>query len=151
LWLGIKILTRKNLKKMPRIKKIDYTYAVGRRKSSSARVRLFKGKGENTVNGMPAEKYFPGGISKKALVKPFGATETSEKYYYSAKVSGGGKEGQLGALILGLSRVLVKIAPDKNRVTLRKLNLLTRDSRIRQRRMVGMGGKSRRKKQSPKR
>ncbi|MGA2910335.1 MAG: 30S ribosomal protein S9 [Candidatus Microgenomates bacterium] len=136
---------------MARIKKIDYTYAVGRRRESSARVRLFRGKGENTVNGMPAEKYFPGEIAAKAIAKPFGATETSEKYYYSARVSGGGKEGQLGALILGLSRTLVKIAPDKNRVTLRKLNLLTRDSRIRQRRMVGMGGKSRRKRQSPKR
>jgi small subunit ribosomal protein S9 len=136
---------------MPRVKKIDYTYAVGRRKESTARVRLFRGKGENTVNGMLTEKYFPGEISKKGLAKPFGATETSDKYYYSARVSGGGKEGQLGALILGLSRTLVKIAPDKNRVTLRKLNLLTRDSRIRQRRMVGNGGKARRKKQSPKR
>jgi len=136
---------------MARIKKIDYTYGVGRRKESSARVRLYRGKGENTVNGMPAEKYFPGEIAKKALAKPFGATETSEKYYYSGRVLGGGKEAQLSATILAIARTLVKVAPDKNRVTLRKLNLLTRDSRIRQRRMVGMGGKSRRKKQSPKR
>jgi small subunit ribosomal protein S9 len=100
---------------------------------------------------MPAGKYFPGEIAEKALAKPFGATETSDKYYYSARVIGGGKEGQLTAVILAISRTLVKTAPDKNRVTLRKLNLLTRDSRIRQRRMVGMGGKSRRKKQSPKR
>ena len=133
------------------MKKIDYTFAVGRRRESVARVRLYRGKGENTVNGMTAEKYFPGEIAQKALDKPFGATETSNKYYYSAKVAGGGKIGQLDALILGLSRTLVKIAPEKNRATLRKLNLLTRDSRIRQRRMVGMGGKSRRKKQSPKR
>lgn len=134
-----------------RIKKIDYTYGVGRRKESSARVRLYRGKGENTVNSMPAEKYFPGEIATKALAKPFGATETSDKYYYSARTIGGGKEAQLSAVILAISRTLVKVAPDKNRVTLRKLNLLTRDSRIRQRRMVGMGGKSRRKKQSPKR
>ena len=100
---------------------------------------------------MVAEKYFPGEIAGKALAKPFGATETSEKYYYSARVLGGGKEAQLSAVILAISRTLVKVAPDKNRVTLRKLNLLTRDSRIRQRRMVGMGGKARRKKQSPKR
>ena len=136
---------------MARIKKIDYTYGVGRRKASSARVRLYRGKGENTINGMVAEKYFPGEIAGKALAKPFGATETSDKYYYSARVLGGGKEAQLSAVILAISRTLVKIAPDKNRTTLRKLNLLTRDSRIRQRRMVGMGGKSRRKKQSPKR
>jgi small subunit ribosomal protein S9 len=136
---------------MARIKKIDYTYGVGRRKESSARVRLYRGKGENTVNSMPAGKYFPGEIAGKALAKPMGATETSDKYYYSARVLGGGKEAQLSAVILGLSRSLVKVASDKNRVPLKKLGLLTRDSRIRQRRMVGMGGKSRRKKQSPKR
>jgi small subunit ribosomal protein S9 len=133
------------------MKKLDYTFAVGRRRESVARVRLYRGKGENTVNGMEASKYFPGEIAKKSLAKPFGATETSDKYYYSAKVKSGGKIGQLDALILGLARTLVKVAPEKNRATLRKLNLLTRDSRIRQRRMVGMGGKSRRKKQSPKR
>lgn len=136
---------------MARTKKIDFIYGIGRRKESSCRVRLYRGKGENTVNGKPAGKYFEGEIAAKALAKPFGATETSDKYYYSARVVGGGKEGQLGALVLGLSRTLVKVAPDKNRVTLRKLNLLTRDSRIRQRRMVGMGGKARRKRQSPKR
>jgi small subunit ribosomal protein S9 len=133
------------------MKKLDYTFAVGRRRESVARVRLYRGKGENTVNGMPSEKYFPGEIAKKVMAKPFGATESSDKYYFSAKVAGGGKIGQLSALILGLARTLVKVAPEKNRATLRKLSLLTRDSRIRQRRMVGMGGKSRRKKQSPKR
>lgn len=136
---------------MARTRKIDYIFAVGRRKGSVARVRLYRGKGESTVNGMPAVKYFPGEIAAKAMAKPFGATETSEKNYFSAKVAGGGKEGQLSALILGISRALVKMSSDKNRPILRKLNLLTRDSRIRQRRMVGMGGKSRRKKQSPKR
>jgi small subunit ribosomal protein S9 len=132
-------------------KKIDYTYAVGRRKESSARIRLFRGKGENTVNEITADKYFPGEVAAKTLAKPFGATESSDKYYYSARIVGGGKEGQLSALILAIARALVKVAPEKNRPILRKLNLLTRDSRIRQRRMVGMGGKSRRKKQSPKR
>ncbi len=132
-------------------KKIDYHYGVGRRKQSRARVRIYRGKGDNTVNGQQVDKYFEGEVAKKMLAKPFGATETSDKYYYSAKVSGGGKEGQLSALVLGLSRALIKVAPEKNRVILRKLNLLSRDSRERQRRMVGMGGKSRRKKQSPKR
>lgn len=136
---------------MPKIKKVDYFYGVGRRKESSARIRLYHGKGENTVNGMPATKYFEGEIAKKAMAKPFGATETSDKYYFSARVLGGGKNGQLSAVVLGLARALVKVSVDKNRVPLKKLGLLTRDSRIRQRRMVGMGGKSRRKKQSPKR
>lgn len=133
------------------MKKIDYIYAVGRRKESQARIRIYRGKGENTVNEMPSGKYFPGEVAAKAVAKPFGATESSEKYYFTARIKGGGKEAQLEALVLGLSRALVKASPEKNRPILRKLNLLTRDSRIRQRRMVGMGGKSRRQKQSPKR
>lgn len=136
---------------MAKVKKIDYFYGVGRRKESSARVRVYRGKGENTINGVIASKYFEGEIAKKALARPFGATESSDKYYYSGRVLGGGKEGQLTAVVLAISRALIKVAPDKNRTVLKKLNLLTRDSRIRQRRMVGMGGKSRRKKQSPKR
>ena len=61
-------------------KKIDYLYGVGRRKTSQARVRVYRGKGENTVNGMPWNKYFEGDVNAKALAKPFGATETSDKY-----------------------------------------------------------------------
>lgn len=136
---------------MAKAKKIDYIYSVGRRRTSVARVRVYRGKGENTVNGQVAGKYFPGVVAEKMMARPLGAVDASDKFYFSGKVAGGGKEGQLAALILGLSRALVKIEPEKNRVALRKLNLLTRDSRIRQRRMVGMGGKSRRKKQSPKR
>lgn len=132
-------------------KKIDYIYAVGRRKESSARVRIYRGKGESTANAMSLAKYFPGKIAEKMIAKPFGATESSDKYYFSARIKGGGKEAQLEALVLAIARALVKLAPDKNRVILRKLNLLTRDSRERQRRMVGMGGKARRKRQSPKR
>lgn len=136
---------------MAKTKKIDYIFGVGRRKESSARARLYRGKGESTVNGMPASKYFPGELAAKLIAKPFGVTEASDKYYFSAKVAGGGKEGQLGALSLAISRTLVKVAPDKNKLVLKKLDLLTRDSRIRQRRMVGKGGKARRGKQSPKR
>lgn len=148
----MRIHTKKSLKnKMAKSRKIDYIFAVGRRKESSARVRLFRGKAENTINGMPAAKYFPGELAVKLMAKPFGATETSDKYYFSAKVAGGGKEGQLSALSLGISRALVKANSDKNKTLLKKLNLLTRDSRERQRRMVGKGGKARRAKQSPKR
>lgn len=132
-------------------KKIDYVYATGKRRESSARVRLFKGKGVNTVNGIPAFDYFPGKIMKILLERPFGVTETSQNYYFSAKVVGGGKMGQIGALVHGLARAIVKASPEKFRPPLKKAGLLTRDSRTRQRRMVGMGGKSRRAKQSPKR
>ena len=132
-------------------KKLNYFYAGGKRKESSARVRVFRGKGENTVNGISAEKYFPGKVSKSVWKKPFMVTETSEKYYFSAKVVGGGKQGQLDAVVNGIAKALVKVSEEKYKKELRKFGLLTRDSRIRQRRMVGMGGKSRRQKQSPKR
>lgn len=136
---------------MTKTKKIDYLYGVGRRRTASARVRVYRGKAENTVNGMVVAKYFPGEIAAKAIAKPFGATETSDKYYFSGKVVGGGQESQLEAMVLAISRALIKVAPDKNKVVLKKLGLLTRDSRERQRRMVGKGGKARRAKQSPKR
>jgi len=132
-------------------KKQNYSYAVGKRRTSSARVRLFHGRGENTVNGMKLEKYFPGSVNKSKWSKPFGVTETSDKYYFSAKVTGGGKQGQLEAVIHGLSKALAKVKPDKFRIPLKKVGLLTRDARIRERRKIGMGGKARRKKQSPKR
>lgn len=131
--------------------KVNYFYAGGKRKESSARVRVFRGKGENTVNGISVEKYFPGKISESVWKKPFKVTETLEKYYFSAKVVGGGKQGQLDAVVNGIAKALVKISEEKYKKELRKSGLLTRDSRIRQRRMVGMGGKSRRQKQSPKR
>ncbi|MGB6839120.1 MAG: 30S ribosomal protein S9, partial [Microgenomates group bacterium] len=66
---------------MPRKKKVNYMHAVGRRRSASARIRLFKGKGENLVNDLPFEKYFPGEVFKDYYTKPFKLTETLGKYY----------------------------------------------------------------------
>lgn len=132
-------------------KKVNYTYAVGKRKSAVARVRLFHGKGENTANGMVIGKFFPGKVSEEKYLKPFRILDVNEKYYVSVKVSGGGKSGQLDAVVSGIAKALAKIKKDGFRSPLKKAGLLTRDSRIRQRRMVGTGGKSRRKKQSPKR
>ena len=131
--------------------KKTYTYAAGKRKSASARVRLFSGRGENEVNKVPAEKYFPGKVEKVALNKPFELTESGNKYYFTARLIGSGKAAQLTALAHALSKALALAGGDKYRSPLKKAGLLTRDSRIRQRRMVGTGGKSRRAKQSPKR
>lgn len=125
--------------------KKNYTFAVGRRKSATARVRLYKGVGDNMINGKKIVAYL------EQLAKPFKLTNTEDKFYFTAKVAGGGKEGQIEAIIHGIARSLVKLDSDKFRVTLKKANLLTRDPRERQRRMVGTGGKARRKKQSPKR
>lgn len=136
---------------MARKVKKNYIYAVGRRKASSARVRLFKGSEESTVNGELVGKYFPGAVAMAGWMRPFEELELGTgKYYFTVRVTGGGKEGQLDAVIFGVSRALGKVKEDYRKV-LRKAGLLTRDSRVRERRKVGMGGKARRKKQSPKR
>lgn len=127
-----------------------FATAVGRRKTSIARVRLISGDGSIAVNGQPVETYFPSQIARSRYRLPFDLTQTRKKYTAVVKVSGGGKEGQLTALVLGISRALVKIKED-HKAILKKERLLTRDPRQRQRRMVGTGGKARRKKQSPKR
>jgi small subunit ribosomal protein S9 len=131
--------------------KINYTYAVGRRRSASARVRLFRGKGDSTVNGKPISEYFPGVVNKYKYEKPFKATDASDKYFITAKVVGGGVNGQIDAVVHGISRAFAKESEEKFRKPLKRLGLLTRDARIRERRKVGTGGKARRKKQSPKR
>jgi small subunit ribosomal protein S9 len=130
--------------------KNTYTYAYGRRKSAVATVKLFAGKGECTVNTEAVSKYFPGTTAKSVYTKPFIASENENKYYFQAKVVGGGKAGQVEALALAIARSFVKLNPDYKSV-MRQADLLTVDSRVRERRMVGTGGKARRQKQSPKR
>lgn len=132
-------------------KKQNYTYATGKRKESSARVRLYKGKGENLVNGLDVEKYFPGVLAASYYQKPFKLAKVEGKYYFTAKVSGGGKNSQLDALVQGVAKALAQVDKEKFRVPLKKAGLLTRDARVRERRKVGTGGKARREKQSPKR
>jgi len=139
---------------MPRKKaetKQKYISAVGRRREAVARVRLYKGKGETVVNNQPIEKYFPGKVMQISYQMPFELTGTVGKYYATVLVSGGGKSGQLQAVVYGLSRALALENKEKFRPILKKANLLSFDARVRERRKVGMGGKARRKKQSPKR
>ena len=130
--------------------KNSYTRSLGRRKSAVATIKLFSGKGESTVNGLSLEKYFPTKTEKIVFDKPFEITKTIGKYHFQAKIVGGGKTGQVQALSLAISRCLVKIN-DTFKSDLRTNGLLTVDSRVKERRMVGTGGKSRRQKQSPKR
>lgn len=143
--------------------KRDFISSVGRRKGAIARIRLYKNtpsgltfgnitikKGDMLVNGRIADKYFTMPSAKSVLDTPFSLTNSTNKYTLTIKVSGGGLSGQLGAVILGISRALASVDPE-NRSVLKKKGFLQRDARVRQRRNVGMGGKSRRKKQSPKR
>lgn len=130
--------------------KNSYTRSIGRRKSAVASLKLFSGKGDSTVNGLSLAKYFPTKTEKIVYDKPFEITKTSGKYHFQAKIIGGGKTGQVQALSLAISRSLVKL-DESFKSDLRTNGLLTVDSRIKERRMVGTGGKSRRQKQSPKR
>ena len=140
-------------------KKKNYTYAVGRRKTATARIRLYNsssvpavdGKHQLIVNGKPAEEYFPGELAKREYRKPFILTETLTKMSVSAVVKGSGKAGQLDAVIHGIARALALLDVENNRPALKSAGLLTRDPRAKERRKVGTGGKARRSKQSPKR
>lgn len=143
---------KQEMAKVTKPLKKDYISAVGRRKEAVARVRLYtRGKGLITVNDKQVEAYFPGDVAKSYYMRPFVVTATVGKFDISIKVEGGGPSGQLGAVVHGTSRAIEKYNKEKYRPLLKKQRLLTRDARTRERRMVGMGGKARRKKQSPKR
>ena len=146
-------------------KDIAYYESVGRRKESVARVRLhiISGKektatvngkkvnqGDILINDMPATEYFPSDTERKLILRPFELTDSTDRFATTILVSGGGKNGQLTAVMHGLSRALC-IADEEFRSALKSEGLLTRDPRVRERRKVGTGGKARRQKQSPKR
>jgi small subunit ribosomal protein S9 len=134
-----------------KVKIADYIRAVGRRKTAVARVRLYKKSGDMIVNDMPVGKYFTGSVATKLFLKPFEITNTVGKFSFTAKVAGSGKSAQLEALVHGLSRALASMDATAYRTLLKKEGMLTRDSRMKESRKVGTGGKARRKKQSPKR
>ncbi len=134
------------------MKKTDtkFTYAVGRRKRSTIRIRLFAGKGQSLVNDKPVGEYFKD-VSEVSFLKPFAVTGLEGKYYVTAKVVGGGTTGQLGAFLHGVSRALAQVKDGEYRKALKTAGLLTRDSREKERRKPGLAQSARTKKQSPKR
>lgn len=120
--------------------KDNYFYALGRRKSATARVRLMTGKGTITINGKPANEYFAD--SKYLLAKlqqPFVALDNVNKFDVSAVVSGGGHEGQVEAIRLGISKAIVVMTPDL-KSTLKRADLISRDSREKERKKFGLKG-----------
>lgn len=137
--------------------RVSYYEAVGRRKVASARVRLYvvadgaSEKGTILVNNRPVEKYFPGEIYKKLYLEPFRTTNTVGRFAVTIQTRGGGLHGQLEATIHGISRALEKVDKEKFRPILKKRGFLKRDPRAKQRRKAGFAGKSRARKQSPKR
>lgn len=126
-----------------------YTYAVGRRKTSIAQVKLFKGAGGSTINGKELEKVYTLKSRKARLLKPLVLTENLDKYYFEAKVNGGGTIGQLDAIRHGLTRALIKDNEERKPV-LKSAGLVTRDDRIKERKKIYKRG-ARRGKQFSKR
>ncbi len=112
--------------------------AVGRRKTSTARVRLIKnGKGTITINGRKMEDYFSTYDLRDQIINPLKVTGQEGAVDISAKVEGGGIRGQADAVRLGLSRALIVLNPTF-RKTLKKLGYLTRDARKRERKKPGL-------------
>jgi len=151
---------------MPKIKKNvvkDYIQTVGRRKSAVARVRLYPtlrkvqlgdlelSKGEASVNGITLKDYFGFEAYYPKFNKFIKNVGAEGKFIFTMKVTGGGKASQLDAVIHGVARALDKQDTDSYHEVLKGGDYLTRDARVRERRKVGMGGKARRKRQSPKR
>lgn len=112
--------------------KKGFLTGTGRRKTATARVFLWEEKGDFTVNNMPIDKYFSSEVDKTEWEKPFhtiGTAHPEAKFSASIKVEGSGKSSQLGAVIHGIARALAKIG-EENQKALRKAGLLTRDSRM---------------------
>jgi small subunit ribosomal protein S9 len=114
-----------------------YFYGTGRRKTAVARVRLLPGSGAIIINGTPYEEQFPRLERRHAIAQPLLVTERSDKYNVVAKVNGGGITGQSGAISHGIARALVD-ADEKLKPILRQYGLLTRDSRVKERKKPGL-------------
>ena len=115
-----------------------YHYANGRRKSAVARVRLYPGAGEISVNGKPATDYFGGRIQHQAMIaQPLRLTNTTGSYNVIVNVRGGGVSGQAGAVRHGIARALTK-ADEDLRPVLKRAGLLTRDARVKERKKPGL-------------
>lgn len=126
-----------------------YTYAVGRRKTSTAIVRLYKGAGDNLLNGKKVEEFFSSKIENSKLMKPFVATNTIGEYHFEATVNGGGRSGWIDAIRLGVARAFVK-ADESFKPMLKVEGLMTRDPRMKERKKIFTRG-ARRGKQFSKR
>ncbi|MFT4532039.1 MAG: small subunit ribosomal protein S9 [Candidatus Saccharimonadales bacterium] len=116
-----------------------YTYAIGRRKSATAKIRLTNGKGNITVNKVTAAEYFANAnMLLEDLQTPFKAIDDN-KYDVSVVVDGGGHAGQIDAIKLGISKALV-LKNESLKDTLKKADLLGRDPRQRERKKFGLKG-----------
>ena len=119
----------------------SYVYALGRRKSATARVRLMNGKGSITVNDKSAEEYFAASQTLlRTIGEPFGVVDLDPAQFdITVRVSGGGHSGQVVAIRLAVAKALA-LRDENLKPTLRKADLLSRDARERERKKFGLKG-----------
>lgn len=118
--------------------KTPFFYGTGRRKSSVARVRLYKGEGKIVVNGRDIDEYFGLETLKVIVRQPLALTETEGKFDIICNVNGGGVAGQAGAIRHGISRALLECDSEKYRSALKHEGFLTRDPRMKERKKYGL-------------
>jgi small subunit ribosomal protein S9 len=117
---------------------VQYTEGIGRRKESTARVRIVSGSGNFIVNDKPLDDYFTRLGDKENILAPLEAAGFERNAYdVTVRVQGGGVTGQTDSVQLGLARALAKINPDLVS-TLRRSGFLTRDPRIKERKKPGL-------------
>ena len=115
-----------------------YTYGLGRRKSATATVRLYEGKGDITINDKPALEYLSGNKTYLAeITDPLAVAEKQKEFDITVVVKGGGLAGQVYAIKLAISKALVTEAPDL-RPVLKKLGFTSRDPREKERKKYGL-------------
>ncbi len=114
-----------------------YIEAVGRRKTATARVRLYPGEGQFIVNDKPADQYFGRLIDRTVIRQPLVLTGMEGRFNISVQVKGGGETGQAEAIRHGLSRALLEVDPNL-RPTLKAAGFLTRDARVKERKKPGL-------------
>ena len=119
------------------MEKQTYFYGTGRRKEAIAQVRLFSGNGAIVINGVPYEERFPRLEHRRMIQQPFLVTDGASKYNAVVRVAGGGVSGQSGAISHGIARALVR-ADESLKPILRQNGLITRDSRVKERKKVGL-------------
>lgn len=117
--------------------KKEYIYATGKRKSSIARVNIIPGTGKITINKKDMDEVYTLDTLKAIVLKPFKVANMMEKYDVVATVKGGGFSGQAGAVAHGIAKALSTTDPEI-RTVLKRNGLLTRDSRVKERRKYGL-------------
>lgn len=114
-----------------------YIYTVGRRKTSTATLRLFEGKSDNIIGQKKLEEVYPHLSDKAELLEPLKLVDGIGEYYFTVVVKGGGKRSQLGAIKHALSRALAKKDREYKKI-LKPHGLLTRDDRMKERKKTGL-------------